>query len=99
MARFRQKLVRDGFLRCAGQPLCSSLVMWVKSGTEADEKNRGSPLGQPSLSAASGVLLSYIFGHPENNGTGLRDGETCGREGKLRLIRALTEREGWKILE
>lgn len=32
----------------------------------------GSPLGQPSLSAASGILLSYIFCHSENNSTGLR---------------------------
>lgn len=40
----------------------------------------GSPLGQPSLSPASGILLSYIFCHPENNGTGLRQRVSRGGE-------------------
>lgn len=54
----------------------------------------GSPLGQPSLSPASGILLSYIFCHPENNGTGLR--RRVAREGrKIAPNRGPTEREGW----
>lgn len=46
-------------------------------------RKTGSPLGQPSLWTASGILLSYIFGHPGNNGTRLRKGGWCGMGKKI----------------
>lgn len=36
-------------------------------------EKRGSSVGQPSLFEASEILLSYIFGHPENNRKGLSE--------------------------
>lgn len=56
-------------------------------------KIAGSPLGQPSLSPASGILLSHIFFviH-ENNGTGLR--RRVAREGRKIAPKSGGQRKG-----
>lgn len=56
-------------------------------------RKTGSPLGQPSLWTAAGILLSYIFGHPGNNGTRLRKGRGA-RDGEEDCTTSGSPRKG-----
>lgn len=55
----------------------------LRSGTEVDEKNGVHLWARPRCQRRLRFLLSYIFGHPENNRRGLSDSAGV----KLCLIR------------